>query len=309
MTPNPLIAKIKEIKNLLSANRIQDALAILEWIIRDMPIEDCKEYEQSLVLLKNEYRRYQNDLINNVLYADQQNIERNKIVFRILGLLYQIEVSNPKFFRISEEVEEGIERTRKIAEYARLIYYQGGQEIIRQKGGFSSFSIPNREVAEQIWETRKGSIHRSDTYHHYQKEERVWLEKIAKNTYCKIIIFPNLILNRGQMATQSRIKTLVEFIESNKDIVDVVTLNDEKQNEQENLLIVGNSFYCESQKADSESGYKDSIFEFDEQAIGQKIKAFDDEFNKLLDGKDTYQSREKALDELKKALNDEEQAI
>jgi len=174
--------------------------------------------------------------------------------------------------------------------------------IIRQKGGFSSFSIPNRRIEELIWKIRQGYLERDSEYHEFQREERIWLERIAKEGYCKLIVSPNLeLVERGAAATASRIRTLIEFIDANKDIVDVIS-NDSVS--KINLLIVGDGFKCETVEGDSILGYKNTIFEWGADKIEKTQQDFDREFDDLLnqDGLDTYSAKEKAPHDLHKAL-------
>ncbi|NJO89277.1 MAG: hypothetical protein HC831_10200 [Chloroflexia bacterium] len=115
-----------------------------------------------------------------------------------------------------------------------------------------------------------------------------------KDSYCKLIVHPYFKLDRGKQASISRIKTLIEFIDSNKDIVDIV-IDEDNSARKWNLLIVGNRFYCESHQADSSSGYINTNFEWDDEKVRQEINKFDERFNQLLesDGLDTYDAREK----------------
>jgi hypothetical protein len=293
--------QIDDIIEFVSQSKIPNAIELL----RDYSSKHKGAFQQEYVNISSRYYRIDSEYIKDIIRREDYLVEMNRINNAIMNVYNLIKESIRKQSPKSANAETGIYRTELIGKYCEMVYHSNKPEIVRQLGAFSSFSIPNRDISDPIWKQRKGKISRSKKYHSLQQAERIWLEKIVKTSYCKLIVFPNLELDRGKLATISRIKTLIEFIESNKDIVDIITVDTKKSDERSNLLIVGNRFYCESHRADSSSGYKDTIFEWDEIKVGKEIIKFDLKFNKLLKSKklDIFDAREQALIDLKKAIS------
>lgn len=263
-----------------------------------------KVLEEEILIIRARYNELKKQRRVGVIGLEEYNIQKNRIRRDILEVLSEIENNLTKQSQPEEDefAEFGEKRTRLIGLYSQIVFENISYGIIRQMGGFSSFSIPNRNVKERIWQIRKGKIERETQYHEYQRLERIWIEKISKTGYCKLIIAPNLLLEeRGKTATASRIKTLIEFVESHKDIVDIIT--DESVIDL-NLLIVGNSFFAESEEGDAKYGYKNTVFKWNENDVQRRISFFDNKFDTLLleQELDTFSAREKALSDLYIAL-------
>jgi hypothetical protein len=292
---------VDDIIDFVSHGKIPNAIELM----RDYSLKHGHVFQEELVNMSSRYYRVDHEYLKNTIRRDDYEIEINRIIGSVMNLSGRIEDLIRKESPGSGKAESGIERTKLIGKYCEMVYLSNKPEIVRQIGGFSSFSIPDRDLGERIWKIRKGIVPRSKEYHRLQRNERVWLERIVKNSYCKLVVFPNLKLDRGNAATISRIKTLIEFIESNKEIVDVVTIEKHEVIEKENLLIVGNRFYCDSRQADSTSGYKNTVFDWDEELVKKQVELFDEKFDKLLKGMDTFDAREKALQDLKKAISND----
>ena len=174
---------------------------------------------------------------------------------------------------IYEKSTEG--RTFQLGEKSKLIFKNRGPQVVRQKANFSSFSIPNRPEGDRIWEywIKERSYHKDLRY------ERYWLDKHLKGAYGKLILQPSAKTTHSSQYPKYhllRMLILKEFIECNKDQLDIVLIPDDIKIEN-NLTILGMAFYAEAKGRDS-GGWEDTKFSFEE--VETKVKEFDREFNK-----------------------------
>jgi hypothetical protein len=190
------------------------------------------------------------------------------------------------------------ERARKIAElanYVKDLKIMDSDDnrveilaLLRQKGGCSSFQIPNKITSASVWAERYYPERKDDEHCEVQRNERIALEKHAKAAGCKLIINPALILqdkfdNRSKIA---RLETFLLFLNTmTDDKLDVVF--DDKLEFRESITIVGDWFSTESYYRSEDQGFKHSSFTRHAPTILHKIQAFDDEFEELMESNGT----------------------
>ncbi|NJO89278.1 MAG: hypothetical protein HC831_10205 [Chloroflexia bacterium] len=145
-----------------------------------------------LINLKRRYNNIHNDYyIKSSIKREEYDVETNRVVGAIMDLSQKMEELVKKDFPGSYNAETGIKRTEMIGKYCEMIYHRSTKPlVIRQIGAFSSFSIPNRDFSEPIWNIRRGKIPRSDEYHQLQQAERKWLEKNCERQLLQINCSP-----------------------------------------------------------------------------------------------------------------------
>lgn len=126
------------------------------------------------------------------------------------------------------------------------------------------------------------------------------------NESCKLIVnlSANLEFNPGKH-TLYRLKTLLEFIKTNRDRVDIVDASP-YENGYKNLLILSDeedgldlSFFAESIEANVR-GIENTVFSHDDDKIEEKIEQFEEEFERILknEGLDIYEARNQVIEKL-----------
>lgn len=198
-----------------------------------------------------------------------------------------------------------IEYCSKVIELVELIKSRNVNESrfwggVRQKGGLTSFHIPDKPMSHPDWKLRYGPLF-SEHRCLQQRKERQVLEKLAKEGGCKFIIYPYLSFKpNGPQARKARLRNLIEFLASiENDKVEVaISKPDAKEHY---LTIVGDWFAAEAVSSTMGEGIRQTIFTRYAPSVQNRIKSFDDEFKQLLvEQKDkNISSREYAINELK----------
>lgn len=132
--------------------------------------------------------------------------------------------------------------------------------VVRQKGGLSSFHIPDKIIGHQVWIDRYLPGVRDSYRKEVQRGERIALQKHANEKGCKLIINPCYATkDRSVLAANTRLNTLIEFLENmpNEKAV-VAILNDESFIE--SLTLVGDWFLAESVSYKTGDGFKHTFF-------------------------------------------------
>ncbi len=197
------------------------------------------------------------------------------------------------------------ERTRMMTEYSDKISNIGEYGIVRQKGGLSSFHIPDDCILKPIWNERYIPEIKSEYHKRLQRNERLALEKHALNAGYKLIISPDYVINgRDPGAITARLETLIRFLEKSTNNPAVVAIQD-KETSRESLTIVGDWFIAESVSFKKGDGFTNTFFTRDTFEISGRTEDFECELQELLEQKGwtSENSREKAIEELKKILN------
>jgi hypothetical protein len=201
--------------------------------------------------------------------------------------------------------EQAEERAELIVTMANEIISIGQYAMIRQKGGLSSFQIPNLPITDRRWGLRyNNGVQNNDFHCQRQLEERRVLETHARAAGCRLIINPELIIkNYVKEAQAERLGTFLEFVASMPDgMIDIAF--DENLGFNETVTLVGDWFSSEAFSRTLTSGFKQAIFTRHAPGIRRKIDAFDDEFNYLLqkNGVKAGESKSAAVREIKKLI-------
>jgi hypothetical protein len=196
------------------------------------------------------------------------------------------------------------ERAVLMKEYSSKAHKADYLGTVRQKGGLSSFHIPDNFIWHKQWEDRYSPDIKSLYHKKVQREERQALESHASVAGCKLIINPSYVTEgRSKTSIIARIKVLIEFLEKMKDEKVIIAIQDSSVNH-ESVTIVGDLFLAESTTFRNQEGFTNTFFTRNASEVTRRIKDFDDELDELLKQLNwtTGNSREKAIIELTRLL-------
>lgn len=192
------------------------------------------------------------------------------------------------------------ERALMMARYANNVERLGEYDCVRQRGGLSSFHIPNKGLSDPVWLDRYDGDKKSDFHCKSQYNERLALEKHARKAGCRLIINPAIIQkNFKPLGQVARIKTMVEFLESMPDEKVWIAINND-MGMQESITMVGDWFAAESVSRSIKGGYRQTNFTRHAPSMKSRVYMFDQEIQELI-GKNGWtpeNSRLKAIEYL-----------
>lgn len=195
------------------------------------------------------------------------------------------------------------ERTKMLADSAERVLEIDKAVHFRQKGAFSSFSVPGDPETNSVWKEYDGDTPRSDYYHYLQGRERQGMERHGAEAGCSLIIDPTIILTtRGLKATRLRVKNLHDFLEKGSDDQYFVVCSDRARGG--NLTILGNWFMAES-RSPRIGGYRQTVFNWHAPTVLRQVRDFESEFDMLLSQQKLKrpQTRKKALEILAERID------
>jgi hypothetical protein len=210
--------------------------------------------------------------------------------------------SSPLFYCATHRED----RTRTMIEYASNVLELEEYGHVRQKGGLSSFHIPDKPANHKDFKDRFGT-HFSEHRCISLRDERRVLESHAREAGCSLIVDPQLDFSYfGPQAKIARLKTLIEFLESMENDKIAVAIVKPDQKEEDHLTIVGDWFVAESASASMGRGIRQTIFTRHAPSIMNRIETFDQEFKEHLDalGWTAETSRTKAIKTMKEIIAD-----
>lgn len=291
---------IELVKKSISENKIQEAFNHLETLLSTLNLE---ELEDELVLIRSMYNSLKKEMrLGQISYSDFSQTS-NRINKSVIGLLNEIK----KVDTFDEIVSTTKQRTASLGKRAKLVYEIIKGQVIRQKAINSSFSIPNRDIEDSIWQNWP----ENRDFHWELRQERIWLGKHLEGQYGKLILMPfkeTTYKKDTPKYALIRLRLLYEFITTNKDKIDIVTITEEEVFKVNNLTIIGSTFYIESNTR-IDDGWGNNTISTKE--VMEKIYEFDQEFEKLLEikGLDLFSSKNQALEEIKQEIEKLERRI
>lgn len=194
------------------------------------------------------------------------------------------------------------QRTEMMAQYANQVVVEFGEYgCVRQRGAFSSFSIPDKREGNPIWELYDGNTPRPERYHQLQQQERCALEQHARARGVYLIIDPTLNLEnrRGPLAVKTRLQTLFEFLNSMPDESVHIVMSDQARHG--NITIVGDWFVADSQ-VPREGGFRQTVFNRHAPTVLRWVRRFDEQFKDLCN-MGAYKSRQAAMDAITERIS------
>lgn len=235
------------------------------------------------------------------LKSNDQDI-KEQLSYKILTTMLKKESPLPALYQRAAKVED---RAGLMKSYADKVCSMDKYSVVRQKGGLSSFHIPNKHIGHQVWTDRYAPETRGSNHKELQLGERKALQQHADKEGCKLIINPQYAFEgKGILAAKTRIKTMIDFLEAMPDDKVIIAIQTGKTNI-ESLTMVGDWFLAESVSFKDGDGYTNTFFTRNASEITSRIQTFDDELDDLLDQREWTKenSRGKAIEELNRILN------
>lgn len=232
-----------------------------------------------------------------------RRILKKQLKKRVLKRLVEVDYQHSA--PIYECARDNRERAEMFTRYSDRVRSMGYYGMVRQKGGLSSFHIPDLRPQHPEWLWRYGlenaeQPHRSKDAHYrrWLRQERRALEKHARRKGCKLIINPKLSYS-GPTSQYARLRILRSFLESMPSGMCQVAIH-ENMNVDESTAILGDWYHAESVSGQLGQGYRQTIFTRHAPSVLQAVEEFDDEFNDHLHalGWRPNRSREAAIKEL-----------
>jgi hypothetical protein len=172
------------------------------------------------------------------------------------------------------------DRTQMMVDYAKQVLDLKASGRVRQKGGLSSFHIPDRYERSQIWKDRYGP-HYGEAHCRLQRLERIELENHFNKNGCSLIINPSLTFDEyGPMSRPVRLKEIYDFLKSKDDQQVKVAISRPTEH---HLTIVGDWFAAEAVSAAMVRGIRQTIFTRHAPSVRRSIRIFDEELENLLE--------------------------
>lgn len=203
---------------------------------------------------------------------------RNRLPWSTFERLVQDAELDPPLFECAFHASD---RARMLAGYARRIRDLDGYGLVRQRGGLSSFNLPDKSVDHAIWRQRYGAATRSEEQIGLLREERLALEDHARAVGCKLVIDSGIHYEQlGPEVRAIRIRTLIEFLETMP--ANKVRIAFTHTNSPESLTLVGDWYLAESVKGTAMKGYQQTIFTRHAPSVRKRVAEFDGRFEELL---------------------------
>jgi hypothetical protein len=196
------------------------------------------------------------------------------------------------------------ERTRLLEEYASWVSNLHFSGRVRQRAALSSFSIPDKNVSDEIWKQRDGNVLHSPFYHDLLYKERKAFQIHAEQSGCDLLIDPDFCLERnGREATNTRLNILLEFLK-NKEKVEDVRVAISPIAREPNLTIIGDWFSAESFNPKPGESHSRTVFCRHAPTVLSQVRTFDERFNAILalQVPSPADSRDWAIDYISKIL-------
>jgi hypothetical protein len=203
----------------------------------------------------------------------------------LTNLICDYRKSSLALFQCAEHEED---RTMMMTKYANeVLQLESVLQLeafgcVRQKGGLSSFQLPDQPIADPIWKKIFGVEKQGEYYCNLLREERKVLERHARVSGCRIIINPYLRYEKyGEEARITRLENLAKFIDGMHRTKIQIAIN--PNIESENSIIVGDWFAAESGAPQVGIGVSQTNFTRHAPSIQNKVESFEDEFVHLLE--------------------------
>lgn len=214
-------------------------------------------------------------------------IPESATVDTIIKLLAEVNIARlvkpmPAPPRSIVEIAEWMEdRTRMLAEYCDRVMELAGPQRLRQRGGLSSFCLPDADISDPVWDRREGLIRRSQFLRLLQRQERKALEAHVRKKGCALIIDPSIeFVENGLAARRTRLQTLRDALSGLTWAgvsVEVVTSPLAREG---NVTILGDWFVAES-LVPRPGGYRQTVFTWHAPTVLEWINKFDEQFGYL----------------------------
>ncbi|MFZ4464465.1 MAG: toll/interleukin-1 receptor domain-containing protein [Bacteroidales bacterium] len=237
------------------------------------------------------------EFIHAIHLSDDDQILKEQICHNTLSALLKEDVL-PALYQRAAKVED---RAALMKSYADKVTSLNKYGVVRQKGGLSSFHIPNKRIEHQDWIDRYIPDTRGLNHKELQLGERKALQQHTDKDGCKLIIKPQYAIEgKSSLAAKTRIKAMIDFLDTMPDDKVVIAIQTQKTSI-ESLTMVGDWFLAESVSFKDGDGFTNTFFTRNASEISTRIQIFDEELDELLEqlGWTTENSRVKTIERLK----------
>jgi hypothetical protein len=187
------------------------------------------------------------------------------------------------------------DRTRNLVTFAQAVKEPSR---IRQRGIFSSFSLPNAEIDDPVWNTIDLPQKRSNYFRQLLKKEREVLEHHAKYGGCSLILRPFLDYRSvGAQVHRQQLELLATFLKSMPNELVTIAITD--IGDHGNLTIVGDWFAARALPPRPGSEYRETLFCHHSPTVLRWLKQFDDEVESILCASEVKPNKSRAYALLK----------
>ena len=209
-------------------------------------------------------------------------------------------------FSLYECAELAEDRSRMMADYAMSILDLNQYGRVRQRGGLSSFHIPDKVASHPEWKHRYLPGSRSSFHRRSLRRERIALGRHAREAGCSLVVNPGIPYK--ELCTKARclrLESLVKFLEDDS-YPDVVIAFDPEMVDPESQTIVGDWFSAESIAAPRGQGYMQTIFTRHAPSMLIRTELFDQRCDELLEEKGwtRQDSRPNAIAEIRRTISE-----
>ena len=213
-----------------------------------------------------------------VSYTDNMEELKTRLAIGTFEKLVNTAQKNSRPQYICAELPE--DRTDVMIEYATMVLDLGYHGLVRQKGGLSSFHIPDKLIEHNAWHDRYGDQYRANRCR-MQRQERQILEKHSIQEGCRLIVNPYIDYSPyGSQAREVRLSELIDFLNSSSANIEIVAVRPKRA--ADHLTIVGDWFSAQAITATIGEGIQHTIFTRNAPSIESLIEIFDEEFNQYL---------------------------
>lgn len=190
-------------------------------------------------------------------------------------------------------------RTELLVQYSNHLLDRGTYGHVRQRAIFSSFSLPDRDVTEPIWNRLDDRHAGSPFRRQLLREERRALDRHAQMEGCSLIINPLVDYSAvGADVHRAQLETLIAFLSSLPDKKARIALSPRAH--KGNLTLVGDWFVAQAVMPQPGLDYQQTHFCGHAPTVLRHMRSFDQEMAEIfhLDRIEPAISRQLALDRL-----------
>jgi hypothetical protein len=193
-----------------------------------------------------------------------------------------------RHFTVTQVADWQETRTELLGQYAERFLEQGRYGRVRQRAPLSSFSIPNCDISDPVWELFGGAGERAWYYRSLLRREREALERHARVAGCSLILSPSLDLprvgtaaggERHDRARRVRLEILKQFLETMPN--DRVRVAFTESAAEGNLTLVGDCYLAEAVVPRPGLEYRQTVFNTHPPTVLRALWRFDREIEEL----------------------------
>jgi hypothetical protein len=209
----------------------------------------------------------------------------------------------PRPFATTQVADLPETRTDLMVRYVNRLLQSGEHGRVRQRGLFSSFSLPREEVAAAVWDRIDGAVRRTAYHRGLLRSERIGLEEHARRAGCSLILDPFVDFALGGADVhRGQLQTLLVFLRSMSD--DQVRIALSPCAHDGNLTLVGDWFVAQAVTPRPGVGYLQTVFTGHAPTVLRSLLSFDGQLDALLtaSGVRPEESRRAAIARLEERL-------